>query len=65
MTFFRELGITEQELHINSVGTPATRPAYREGLRDFVRPFLTEMSAEGQQRFHDFMERRCLPPAPA
>lgn len=51
MTFFRELGITEQELHINSVGTPATRPAYREALRDFVRPFLQEMSAEGQQRF--------------
>ena len=51
MTFFREVGITDQELHINSVGTPASRPAFREALRDYVRPFLAEMSAEGQSRF--------------
>lgn len=51
MTFYQELGVTEQELRINSVGTPATRPAFREALRDFVRPFLSEMSEEGQQRF--------------
>jgi histidyl-tRNA synthetase len=51
MTFFREVGITEQELHINSVGTSSSRPAYREALRDYVRPFLSQMSAEGQMRF--------------
>jgi histidyl-tRNA synthetase len=51
MDFYRELGITEQELHINSVGTPESRPQYREALRDYVRPFLAEMSAEGQHRF--------------
>jgi histidyl-tRNA synthetase len=51
MTFFREIGITDQELHINSVGTPASRPAYREALREFVRPFLSQMSVEGQTRF--------------
>jgi len=51
MTFLREVGITDQELHINSVGTPASRPAFREALRDYVRPFLSEMSADGQTRF--------------
>ncbi len=51
MTFYRELGITEQELHINSVGSPESRVAYKEALRDFVRPFLAEMSVEGQNRF--------------
>jgi histidyl-tRNA synthetase len=51
MDFYRELGITEQELHINSVGTPQSRIRYKEALRDYVRPFLAEMSAEGQIRF--------------
>src|SRR5205823_14940409 len=51
MAFYRELGITEQELHINSVGTAATRPRYREALRDYARPFLSELSPEGQHRF--------------
>jgi histidyl-tRNA synthetase len=51
MTLFREIGITDQELHVNSVGTPASRPAYREALRDYVRPFLSQMSVEGQARF--------------
>lgn len=51
MTFFREVGITEQELHINSVGTPASRVAFRQALRDYVRPFLAEMSPEGQIRY--------------
>lgn len=51
MQFFREVGITDQELHINSVGTPDSRAAYLDALRDYVRPFLSEMSAEGQKRF--------------
>ena len=51
MEFYRELGVVDQELHINSVGTAASRPAYREALRDYVRPFLAEMSEEGQGRF--------------
>ena len=51
MEFYRALGIVDQELRINSVGTAASRPAYREALRDYVRPFLAEMSVEGQGRF--------------
>lgn len=51
MDFFRTVGIKELDLHINSVGTPESRIAYKEALRDYVRPFLSEMSAEGRQRF--------------
>jgi histidyl-tRNA synthetase len=51
MSFYRELGVTDLELHINSVGTPASRAAYLEALRDYVRPFLSEMTPDGQQRF--------------
>ena len=51
MEFYRALGVVDQELRINSVGTAASRPAYREALRDYVRPFLSEMSMEGQGRF--------------
>ena len=51
MEFYRELGVTEQLLKINSVGTPECRPAFRAALQEFARPFLSELSAEGQHRF--------------
>ncbi len=51
MDFYRALGVTQQELHVNSVGTPESRPRYLAALRDFARPFLAELSAEGQTRF--------------
>ncbi len=51
MEFYRTIGITEQELHINSVGTPESRKAYLEALRDFTRPNLEQFSQEGQMRF--------------
>jgi histidyl-tRNA synthetase len=51
MEFYRELGIGGQQIRINSLGTKESRQAYRETLRDYVRPFLSEMSPEGQHRF--------------
>lgn len=51
MAFYRELGITDFDLKINSVGTPESRLVYGEALRDYVRPFLSEMSEDGQRRF--------------
>lgn len=51
MEFYRTIGITDQALKINSVGTPQSRAAFLEALRDFARPNLTEYSQEGQQRF--------------
>lgn len=35
-TFFREIGLTEPALQINSLGCPECRPAYRKALRDFL-----------------------------
>jgi histidyl-tRNA synthetase len=51
MEFYRELGLKGQELHLNSVGTPDSRADYIAALRDYVRPFLSEMSADSQRRF--------------
>ena len=51
MDFYRALGIMDMELRVNSVGTPTARAAYKEALRTYVRPFLVEMSVEGQNRF--------------
>ena len=51
MDFYRTLGIVEMELRVNSVGTPDSRTAYKDALREYVRPFLSEMSGEGQHRF--------------
>jgi len=51
MEFYRTVGITDQELHINSVGTPVTRAVYLEALKEYARPNLAEFSAEGQHRF--------------
>lgn len=49
--FYRELGITDCELKINSVGVPESRKVYGEALREYVRPYLSEMSEEGRKRF--------------
>ncbi|MCL5284084.1 MAG: histidine--tRNA ligase [Armatimonadetes bacterium] len=49
--FFREIGITDQQLQINSVGCPNCRPAYREGLKKWVKPFLSEMCGDCKTRY--------------
>ncbi len=36
-TFIKELGITGVELHINSIGCPKCRPAYREALVAYLK----------------------------
>ena len=51
MAFYRELGVSEMELRLNSVGTAQSRPAFREALKEFARPFVSELSVEGQARF--------------
>ena len=51
MEFYRTIGITDQALKINSVGTPQSRAAFLEALRDYARPHLADYSQEGQQRF--------------
>jgi len=49
--YIRALGITGETLLLNSVGCPACRPAYREAIRDAVRPKLTVMCGDCNRRF--------------
>ena len=49
--FFRELGLTDLTLKLNSIGYPECRSAYRKSLREFLRPHLADLSETSQKRF--------------
>ena len=49
--FLTELGITEIELRINSVGCPECRSKYREALREFLRPHYDELCNTCKDRY--------------
>ena len=48
---FQELGITEYELRINSVGCKECRPKYNQTLRDFFEPKLENLCGDCNERF--------------
>jgi histidyl-tRNA synthetase len=50
-TLFRELGLDDLVLRINSIGTAETRRAYVEVLREHLRPHLASLSPDSQRRF--------------
>ena len=45
------LGLHEYELHLNSVGCPVCREAYRQKLIDHIRPLKNQLCADCQTRF--------------
>jgi len=49
--FYRRLGLTGLEVHLNSVGCPNCRPAHREKLQDFLRPKYDELCETCKGRF--------------
>jgi histidyl-tRNA synthetase len=49
--WFRELGIDDLSLKLNSIGDEVCRPAYRELLRDYYRPHLSTLCDEDRIRF--------------
>ena len=49
--FLRSLGLEALVLHLNSVGCPKCRPAYREKLQDFFSPKMKELCTDCQSRF--------------
>lgn len=51
LTYLHRLGITGEEVQINTIGCPACRPAFREALRAAVRPKLAEMCRNCQERY--------------
>ena len=50
-TIFREVGLDDLVLRINSIGTAETRRGYVEHLRDHFRPHLESLSHDSQRRF--------------
>jgi histidyl-tRNA synthetase len=51
LAYLEALGISGHTLHLNSVGCPACRPAYRDVVRAAVRRKLTEMCDDCKRRF--------------
>ncbi|MDI9490067.1 MAG: histidine--tRNA ligase [Clostridiaceae bacterium] len=49
--FFRELGLKEINLKINSIGCPKCKPAYLDQLREYLRPQIHELCENCQDRF--------------
>ena len=50
-TLFRELGLDDLTLRINSIGTAETRREYVALLREHFRPHLESLSRDSQRRF--------------
>ena len=50
--FIREMGITDVELQINSVGCPSCRGKHREALKTFLKPKYDELCPTCQERYH-------------
>jgi histidyl-tRNA synthetase len=48
--FISELGITEVEVLVNSIGGPETRAHYRDALLGYLEPFRGELCADCQRR---------------
>ncbi|MBI2354464.1 MAG: histidine--tRNA ligase [Deltaproteobacteria bacterium] len=51
VSFFREIGLTEPVLQINSLGCPDCRPAYREALLAFLEGRLEHLCEDCRRRF--------------
>ncbi len=50
--FLTDLGITDIELHINSVGCPNCRRQHREALKAFLAPHYEELCDTCKSRYH-------------
>ncbi len=51
MSFYRQIGIPELVLKLNSVGSSESRGEFLLALTAFVQPYLGEFSEEGRARF--------------
>jgi histidyl-tRNA synthetase len=53
MVLLQELGISDADLAVNSVGCETCRPAYRERLREFLAPSLQDLCPDCQRRYRE------------
>ncbi len=51
--FFEELGIKDIRLHLNSLGNPESRAAYRQALIDYLTPLKEQLSKDSQRRLEE------------
>jgi len=49
--YMSEVGVSGFELQINSIGCPVCRPAYRNLLKEHLRPLLPELCDDCRERF--------------
>ncbi|WP_148880888.1 histidine--tRNA ligase [Streptococcus sp. Marseille-P7376] len=51
--FFKDIGITNVSLELNSLGNPESRSAYRQALIDYLTPLKASLSADSQRRLEE------------
>lgn len=51
LELYRELGLKNLRVMLNSIGNPECRDAYRSRLREFLAPHLNDLSEESQVRY--------------
>jgi len=51
--FLKELGIHNVTLHLNTLGSSASRSAYRTALIDYLTPLKDKLSADSQRRLEE------------
>ena len=51
VTLFKELGLNDISLKLNSIGSENCRDNYKEELKKFLKPYLKNLSASSQKRF--------------
>ena len=51
--FFKDIGITNVILELNSLGNPESRAAYRQALIDYLTPLKASLSADSQRRLEE------------
>lgn len=50
---FETLGIKDMTLHLNSLGNPSSRAAYRQALIDYLTPIREQLSKDSQRRLDE------------
>ena len=51
--FFKEIGIENVVLHLNTLGSTASRTAYRQALIDYLLPMKDQVSTDSQRRLEE------------
>tara|TARA_Y100001934_G_C12191947_1_gene696870 strand:+ start:1 stop:1059 length:1059 start_codon:yes stop_codon:yes gene_type:complete len=53
VTLFKELGLQDLVLTLNSIGSESCREDYKNELKEFLKPHLSDLSASSQKRFEN------------